>query len=180
MGLEAWGGPVVNTTSTLEDLRFPLVEVDHEEIGRMAGHHFAERGYTSFAFFGNSQAGFSRQRENGYRSVVEELGQTVRICHADHSLIRSKPESWIRDEEEVEGAGCSSSPRPSAIFVSHDLSARMVINACRQLNLRVPEDLAILSVDNDEFECMLSTPTLSSIEIPAPGSDVRRPAPCVG
>ena len=164
-GLRAWGGPVVNTTSTLEHLDFPLVEVDHMETGRMAAHHFLERGYTSFAFFGSSKTGFSREREQGFRSVIEEQGSTVRICHADHSLIRFKKESWIRNEEEVE-RWLLELPRPSAVFVSHDLSARMVANACSQLNLRVPEDLAILSVDNDEFECLFASPTLSSIEVP--------------
>ena len=57
-------------------------------------------------------------------------------------------------------------PRPCAVFVSNDISARTVTNASALLGIRVPEELSILSVDNDEFECLFTSPTLSSIEIP--------------
>ncbi|HAW96457.1 MAG TPA: hypothetical protein DCX60_09290 [Phycisphaerales bacterium] len=87
-------------------------------------------------------------------------------CHADPLLSRHKDESWIRTEEEIE-RWLLQLPRPCAVFVSNDVSARTVTNAANQLGLRIPEELSILSVDNDEFECLFTAPTLSSIEIPA-------------
>lgn len=165
-GLMAWDGPVVNTSSALPDVDLPLVEVDHEETGRLAAHHFIERGHRSFAFFGSETTGFSIGRLEGFRQVVEDQGASVRICHADDSFNRIGHESWTRNEEEIE-RWLLDLPRPSAVFVSNDVSARTVTNACRHLGLKVPEELSILSVDNDEFECLFATPTLSSIEIPA-------------
>lgn len=165
-GLRAWGGAVVNTTSAMENLEFPLVEVDHEETGRLAARHFLERGHTTFAFFGSDRTGFSAGRERGFREVLEAERAHVHISHADTTLARLRQESWIRNEEEIE-RWLLVLPRPCAIFVSNDVSARTVTNACGLLGLRVPEELSILSVDNDEFECLFAAPTLSSIEIPA-------------
>lgn len=165
-GLDAWGGPVVNTSSALAELEFPLVEVDHEETGRLAAHHFIERGHDSFAFFGSSSTGFSIGRERGFRQVIEDHGASIRVCHADFTLTRVRQESWMRNEEEIE-RWLLELPRPSAVFVSNDVSARTVTNACHHLGLKVPEELSILSVDNDEFECLFAHPTLSTIEIPA-------------
>jgi LacI family transcriptional regulator len=165
-GLLAWGGPVVNTSSALPQLKFPLVEVDHEETGRLAAHHFIERGHTSFAFFGSETTGFSIGRQTGFKEVIEDHGASILVCHADDTVIRAGHESWIRNEEEIE-RWLLNLPRPCAVFVSNDVSARTVTNACQYLGLKVPEELSILSVDNDEFECLFATPTLSSIEIPA-------------
>lgn len=165
-GLRAWGGPVVNTSSAIEDLKFPLVEVDHEQTGHLAAHHFLERGHTSFAFFGSDRTGYSAGRERGYREVLEAENNHVHVCHADTTLARLQQESWIRNEEEI-ARWLLELPRPCAIFVSNDVSARTVTTACVLLGLRVPEELSILSVDNDEFECLFATPTLSSIEIPS-------------
>ena len=164
-GLEAWGGPVVSTTSALEDPPYPVVDVDHEEAGRLAARHFLDHGHRHFAFFGSLETGFSRGRERGFTEAIESRGLAVHACHADHLLGRPRPESWVRSEEEIE-RWLLKLPRPCGVFVSNDVSARTVINAAAQLGLQVPEELSILSVDNDEFECLFTTPTLSSIEIP--------------
>jgi LacI family transcriptional regulator len=165
-GLLAWGGPVVSTTSALGNELFPVVDVDHAAAGRLGAEHFLEHGHITFAFFGSNKTGFSIEREHGFRERIESAGHTVHTCHADSLLSRHRDESWIRTEEEIE-RWLLQLPRPCAVFVSNDVSARTVTNAANQLGLRIPEELSILSVDNDEFECLFTTPTLSSIEIPA-------------
>ena len=164
-GLKAWGGPVVSTTSALLDPPFPVVDVDHEAAGMLAARHFMDHGHSQFAFFGSKTTGFSLGRERGYCRELMSSGHAVRTCHADSLLSRPRSESWVRSEEEIE-RWLLELPRPCAIFVSNDVSARTVTNACALLGLRVPEELSILSVDNDEFECLFTNPTLSSIEIP--------------
>ena len=164
-GLRAWGGPVVSTTSALADTRFPVVDVDHVAAGTLAANHFLEHGHREFAFFGSKETGFSLGREKGYTERLEPDGHSVHACHADCLLGRTRPESWVRSEEEIE-RWLLQLPRPCAVFVSNDVSARTVTNAASLLGLSVPEELSILSVDNDEFECLFTTPTLSSIEIP--------------
>jgi LacI family transcriptional regulator len=164
-GLRAWGGPVISTTNALLNSNFPVVDVDHEAAGRLAANHFLEHGHTQFAFFGSKETGFSLGREKGYCDRLLTEGLSVHTCHADSLLSRTRPASWVRSEEEIE-RWLLELPRPCAVFVSNDISARTVTNAAALLGLNVPEELSILSVDNDEFECLFTTPTLSSIEIP--------------
>jgi LacI family transcriptional regulator len=54
-------------------------------------------------------------------------------------------------------------PKPIGIMACNDLRGRHILDACRQLNLRVPEDVAVVGVDNDELMCELAVPPLSSV-----------------
>ena len=54
-------------------------------------------------------------------------------------------------------------PRPTAIFAAMDGRARHVVNLCADIGLRVPEDIAVLGVDNDPLLCESTVPPLSSI-----------------
>ena len=57
--------------------------------------------------------------------------------------------------------------KPAAILASNDYPARRLADMCSQLKLRVPEDVALLGIDNDELECLLASPPLSSVVNPA-------------
>ena len=53
--------------------------------------------------------------------------------------------------------------KPTAVFCAHDIMARKVLSAANDLNIAVPQELAILGVDNDEVFCTTVSPALSSI-----------------
>ena len=53
---------------------------------------------------------------------------------------------------------------PVGVMACNDVRARHVLEACHSLGVRVPEDVAVIGVDNDELVCELSDPPLSSIE----------------
>lgn len=160
------GVPIVNTTSTIEDLGVPLVEVDHGEVGRMAAAHFLERGFRNFGFFGSAVTGFSRAREAGFRQSLVEHGFQLRSCYAEFLPKPSVRSSWKRIDQEV-SSWLRRLPRPVAILASNDVPARALAKMCRQLGLDIPGQVSLLGVDNDELECQLSHPPLSSIAIPS-------------
>ena len=54
-------------------------------------------------------------------------------------------------------------PRPVGVIACNDVRGRQVINACKLAGLKVPDDVAIVGVDNDEVLCELSNPPLSSV-----------------
>jgi LacI family transcriptional regulator len=54
-------------------------------------------------------------------------------------------------------------PKPVAVFACYDNRGQQVLEACRRAGLAVPEDVAVLGVDNDEVLCLLSPPPLSSV-----------------
>ena len=157
--------PVINTTSTLKDDRFPLVEVDHHAVGRLAAEFFVSRGYTSFGFFGSDWTDFSVAREVGFAEALAEHGHEHTPCYEDF-LPRRVEADWWETDEHVDN-WLRSLVKPTAIFASNDVPGRYLTNACRRLGLEVPRQVSILSVDNDEFECRLARPTLSSIAIPS-------------
>jgi LacI family transcriptional regulator len=163
------GLPTVNTTSTLIDCPLPLIEVDHEAVGAMAAQFFADRGYRRYGFFGSSWTHFSRAREAGFRRALHRRGFDCQSCYEEFLPRRFEHESWRFVQEKTERWLISMADRksPAAIFAANDLPARYLTNHCRTLGLRIPQDVAVLSVDNDRFECHLASPHLSSIEIPS-------------
>lgn len=158
--------PVVNTTSTIEGLEVPLVEVDHQIIGQLAAQHFLEKGFRNFGFFGSAVTGFSRAREAGFRQSLAVHGFQVHACYAEYLPKPPVRSSWKRIDQRVSG-WLRRLPRPVAILASNDVPARALAKMCRQLGLDVPEQVSLLGVDNDELECQLSYPPLSSIAIPS-------------
>jgi LacI family transcriptional regulator len=158
--------PLVNTTSTLEKLNVPLVEVNHTQIGNMAAADFLDRGFHHFGYFGSSWTGFSVRREAAFRKYVEKRGFTVSSCYVEYLPRPPVEESWKGVDTKVR-AWLKALPKPVAIMSSNDIPARELAEICRELKLNIPEQVALLGVDNDELECQLCTPNLSSIALPA-------------
>ena len=158
--------PLVNTTSTLPRLRVPLVEVDHLRIGQLAAEHFLERAYVNFGYFGSRQTGFSKQRERGFREALAAAGFGLSSCYAEYLPRPPVHSSWKSIDNQVR-EWLLELPKPAAILASNDVPARDLAEMCRLLGLRVPEQIALLGVDNDEWECLLCHPPLSSVVNPA-------------
>lgn len=158
--------PLVNTTSTLVDLAVPLVEVDHDRVGQLAGEYFLERGFAHFGYFGSSWTGFSKRRERGFRNVLEKAGYRVSSCYAEYLPRPPLETSWRKVDQRIQN-WLIGLPKPAAILASNDVPARDLAEISRVLGFRVPEDLVLLGVDDDELECLLSSPPLSSVANPA-------------
>ena len=84
-GLAAWGGPVVNITSTLNDPRFPMVEVKHDAVGVMAAEHLLERGFRHFDL--QDLIALALLCPESKRSTaVQEAGGSSAACHVEDPL----------------------------------------------------------------------------------------------
>ncbi|MCS7305652.1 MAG: XylR family transcriptional regulator [Thermoguttaceae bacterium] len=160
------GKPVVDTGCVLQGLNVPVVDVDHEAVGRLAAEHFLERGYRHYGFYGSGTAYYSRLREASFRNQIEKAGFTVSSCHVEYLPRLVGPISWKRVDQQLR-RWLEGLPKPVAILADHDVAAHDLANACQQMGLRVPEQVAILGVDNDELECQLAFPPISSVAIPA-------------
>ncbi|MGW8256699.1 MAG: substrate-binding domain-containing protein, partial [Thermoguttaceae bacterium] len=158
--------PLVNTTNTLPRLNVPMVEVDHRQVGRLAAEHFLQRGFQHFGYFGSAWTGFSKLREAGYRQSLVQAGYSLSSCYAEYLPRPPVGASWTGVDRQVHN-WLLRLPKPVGILASNDVPARHLLEMCRQLGLRVPFDIAVLGVDNDELECLLSHPPLSSVVNPA-------------
>jgi len=160
------GKPVVDTACMLKGLGVPTVDVDHTAVAQLAADYFLTRGYRNFGYFGSRLAHYSQLRLAGFRAAIERAGFEVRSCHVEYLPRLSDRASWKSVNAQVR-QWLRELAKPVAVLADHDVPAHDLADMCQLLGLCVPDDVAILGVDNDELECQLAFPPLSSVAIPA-------------
>jgi LacI family transcriptional regulator len=159
--LRKQGMPVVDLQSTLLDPagEHLIVDSDHRAVGRMASEHFIEKGHRHFAFLGYSDNSVSREREIGFTEALAARGFKP-LCHHTPERKARTFETLQRGDE----AFIASLPKPCALFCCWDEVAFRAVQSAIELKIAVPEDLAVLGVDNDPVFSSTSRIPLSSID----------------
>lgn len=157
---------IVGTEYERPGTHLPRVMVEDAAVGRLAAEHFAELGLKSVGAFGFSDPGFARRRFASFEEACRGLGLRTLGRYDQVEAMRAQagapgPGVWLRLREWLAGV-----PGPVGLFCGCDNWARAALVGCRATGLRVPEDVAILGVDNDEVLCDLVHPPLSSVAIP--------------
>jgi LacI family transcriptional regulator len=125
------------------------VAIDEGEVAALAARHFQERALRNAAFVGWERGGARRPRWEVQRELA------FRKAFPGASAFRGRNlGGWL-----------ASLPRPCGILASNDARARIVADAIQERGFRIPEDFALLGVDDDLVLCELSDPPLSSIEL---------------
>ena len=154
--------PVVNVFGQ-PGITGPVVDVDNAAVGRLGAQHFLERGFEHFGFVGAAGVAWSQQRESAFREAVGAMGRAVHVFQHRHGISGFQDEALDpRLVEWLKGL-----PKPVAVMACEDVTAWRVIEHSRGLGVRVPDDVAVLGVDDDEIWCESSHPAVSSIAIPA-------------
>jgi LacI family transcriptional regulator len=170
--------PVVELFESRSESEFPRILPDDVATGEMAARHFLERGFRHFAFFGAGWMLWSGEREMGFKREIERQfreragGKNGRgtpqefsfSVYGEHASDVMRAGSHQRRRASM-GAWLTSLQRPVAVFAANDLWGSELVQAARERGLRVPDDVAILGVDNEELLCELSHPPLSSIRM---------------
>lgn len=139
----------------------PYIETDDESIGKLAAEHLIDRGLRHFAFCGypeNRTNVWMTKRKMGFSNRLKESGFGCEVFHGRLSTATH----WQKILQEI-SSWLTKLPRPIGIMGCYDYRARHVLEACRLLGLRVPDDVAVVGVDNDVI-CELADPPLTSIE----------------
>ncbi|MEN6451743.1 MAG: XylR family transcriptional regulator [Thermoguttaceae bacterium] len=160
------GKPVVDTACMIDQPKLPTVDVDHAAVGRLAAEYFLARGHRHFGYFGSSEACYARCRLASYQERLRQSGFDVHACYVEYLPRLPDPTSWKSVKSQVR-RWLRTLAKPVAILADHDVAAHDLADMCQLIGLRVPDDVAILGVDDDELECQLAFPPLSSIAIPA-------------
>jgi LacI family transcriptional regulator len=155
--------PVVNVADVLEDLPFPSVNYDSVAIGRLAAQYFVDRGFDRLGYLGLRGPRFSRTRGEAFRAEVARLGRTCEMFELTNALV-DVSYGWREQDRDLADWLKRIEP-PAAILTSNDGRALQLIEAAKLIGYRIPDDLAVLGVDNDELHCNLSRPPLSSIQL---------------
>jgi LacI family transcriptional regulator len=168
----ASGLPAVDLSAANLVPGLPWVETDDAAIARAAFEHLRERGLRHFAFCGDARFNWSDWRGDHFRRCANEAGYE---CHVLPSVrpaprrgnrqsrrARVPGDEWTAETARI-AAWLASLPRPVGVMACYDLLGRQVLEACRQLDARVPDEVAVVGVDDDELICELSDPPLSSV-----------------
>ncbi len=164
--LGASGKRVVNVSRVLSDLPFPRVSVDHVQVGRLAATHLRERGLRHFGFVGHSRHVYSVEREKGLREVLGN-GDPTLDCFYERTTWSYRRRGHLLALDGAFQDWLRALPKPVGVFACHDVWGFQATEACRLTDLRIPDDVALLGVDNDDLLCELARPSLSSVAIPA-------------
>ena len=138
----------------------PWVGRDSYAIGATAARYYMERGYKSFAYIDVPDGKFwSLNRRRGFAETLAAAGFK---CEVYDKFSARERRSWPLERVRMVKF-LKALPRPTAVLAPMDGRGRLVLDACQMAGLRVPEELAVLGVDNDTLLCESTVPTLSSI-----------------
>jgi LacI family transcriptional regulator len=157
LALQTCGLPVVNLSGALEKPAFPTCIQDAARAARLAVDVFCERGFRHFAFVGFEDMHWSVESARCFKSLLEERGWpcaelTFFFEDMRADRIGARLTSWLWHLSQ-----------PLALWASDDELAFHVVNACLRAGIRVPEQVAVLGMDDDEMLCEAATPPISSI-----------------
>lgn len=131
-------------------------------IGQMAADFFLGKGFRHFAFIGYMDAVWSEERGMGFQERLLMRGVPKSHIHVyrKHSL----DYCWHYDYEPL-ARWINTLPRQLALLACDDTQANKILEVCRVLGILIPEEIAVLGVDNDDLLSQHADPPLSSVSV---------------
>ena len=152
--------PIVGLTADLEDVVTVQVVLDNFRMGQLAAEHLIERGFRNLAFYKCTDYTDIQNREAGFASAVDAAGLDYR-CLDWHAVSGKNPRlelmGWLTRQ-------LRDLPKPAAIMAQSDHRAYSLVNACEVAGLSIPEEVALVGVDNDEYTCEFAPVPITSVD----------------
>lgn len=158
--LRRTGLPVVDVSAERAASEFPRVSIDNAAVARLAAEHLLGKSFRQLAYCGDRRFRWSRERGRHFRQLAAAAG---RSCAVFPEPVAGGPSAGTDAELARLAAWLEHLPKPVGVFACFDGRARQVLEACQLSGRAVPDEVAVLGVDNDEVLCELSSPPLSSV-----------------
>jgi len=160
------GCPAIDLHGLLPDLGMPLIDTDDRAVTRLAIEHLLERGFRHLAYCGFVGTNYSDRRCGYFIERVEEMRLTPLIYQPPARVrlagtARQEQQGWMHEADVARWL--SALPRPVGLMACNDIRGQQVLNTCREAGIAVPDEVAVIGVDNDEILCDLASPPLSSV-----------------
>lgn len=164
------GIPVVDVSAARQLERIPWVETDDQRVAELAAEHLLERGFRNLAFYGDPKFNWSIWRRDHFVASLQRRGLSCEVF--DTLGPETRGYSWTRENRRLAN-WIRNLSKPVGLMASYDIGARQVLDACRELNIMVPEEIAVIGVDDDPIVCNLAFPSLTSVIPDAAGAGYR-------
>lgn len=151
--------PIVYCDADPARMRRPYLGVEHDssQTAAVAARELLSLGLRHFAFVGNIiPRDWSDRRREVFQNAVTDAGGTFDAFAPSHhdsiAAFFASIRPWLR-----------ALPRPCGLLAANDISGDLVLQACRMEGLCVPDDIAVVGIDNDDLVCAHAVPTLTSV-----------------
>ncbi len=158
--IEKMALPTVNIGSAFDDLSILTVRPDNYSIGTAAAEHLISGGLAAFGCVSLAGHAGAAARVRGFGDAIGKSASARKLVGVLELQGRSPSQEHITQVEKF----LPQLPRPAGLFVFNDRFAQVVLEAARRCGVRIPDELALVSVDNDDLLCNLSNPQLSSVD----------------
>lgn len=158
--------PAVDVRGSVAGYGLPLLDTDDQVVARLAAEHLIERGFRHYAFCGFVGANYSDKRSKWFEQRLAEAGFE---CNTYRPPVPGRDVQTIEHEkrgllyQDHLARWLATLAKPVGIMACNDIRGQQVMNLCRRLALSVPDEVAVIGVDNDEVLCELSDPPLTSV-----------------
>ena len=154
--------PSGETPSIARQIRkYGEIRCDSAAIGQMAAAYLLDRRFPHYGFVGELyDVDWSKLRGDAFVEAVAQSGNQTHVYPTQPTAQLD----WNIEQERL-GTWLQSLPKPIGIFTAHDIRGRHVIDACHTMQIGIPDEIAVLGVDNDELFCESITPRLSSVAL---------------
>jgi LacI family transcriptional regulator len=164
------GIPVIAVTAIQDMLDLPFITADPEQVAKMAFDYLIKKHFKQFGFFGLTEALWSQERLVHFSRCVARTGVQVHVYEGQQLSITNEipfAKLWTdmvlnKDQQELVD-WLRRLPKPVAILASCDILACHLANVAREAGLAIPDEAAILGINDDQAICNLCDPPLSSI-----------------
>lgn len=154
--------PKVDLTGSHPEIHIPRLTADNLYIGKLAANHFIGRGFLSYAYCCDRLDPVSFLRKEGFFNALKTESLSSRCweweAHAKRNNdIWDKKRKWLQDRiKEAE--------KPLAVLAYNDIVAAEVVDVAGSCGFSVPEEVAVMGVDNDDLLCNTAAVPLSSVK----------------
>jgi len=139
----------------------PTILTNSRTIGTMGAEYFIQKGFRNLAFCGLKEMLWSEHRQNYYEETARKMGLEV----FKYTFTYPHKESSREAKLDQVARWIQRLPKPVGVMSCNDLCGKFVVDSCRRHAIAVPQEVAVLGVDNDDIFCNLTYPSLSSIEL---------------
>ncbi|UUO06102.1 DNA-binding transcriptional regulator [Blastopirellula sp. J2-11] len=154
--------PTVELRSTRLQHSFPFVGVDNRSLGKSVAEHFLSRGFRHFAVYQLGAEEYFQQRCENFVQTVADNGYEAFRYHPRNR--REQPTEWEQAQQEL-ADWVDQLPKPVGVMACTDQLGFWLLDACRRCGAIVPEEVAVVGVENDASLCNMASTPLSSIEL---------------